>query len=134
MTEALKAFRQFLTDRNFKVKGKNRSMRSRSTRKKRPRGESPGNVFSEGMEEATGDLGILQASWETVQITMYAQIDDESRSEVAAPFVWDGEGHSNEVWTIAPIFFFDDTLFKVMLRTRLVSRAKHCQPESLLGS
>ena len=80
-------------------------MSSRSTRKRDPWGK-PRQCFSEGMEEATGDLGRLEASWETVQITMYAQIFDESRSEVAAPFVCDGEGHSNKVWTMAPIFFF----------------------------
>ena len=41
----------------------------------------------------------LEASWETIQILMYARIGEHVRSEVSAKIVLEGEVQANEGWT-----------------------------------
>ena len=42
----------------------------------------------------------LDASWRTIQITMYAKIGKQSVPEVAANFALEGEGRGKEGWTV----------------------------------
>ena len=57
-----------------------------------------------------------------MQITMYANVGDARRSEVAAKFVLEGEGHANEGSTLAAGVLhqmctdFDDTLFSALVK------------------
>ena len=48
-------------------------------------------------------MGTLEANCGTIQITMYAKISSQRRSEVAAGFVSEGESRANEGWTMFPI-------------------------------
>ena len=45
-------------------------------------------------------MGRLEASWETIQITMYARIGEHVRSEVSAKIVLEGDVQANEGWTV----------------------------------
>ena len=70
----------------------------------------------------------LHASLVTIQITMYAQFGNETRSEVVPTVVLDCEDHTNEGWTIVPgelrqvCTEFADALFNTFLK-----RDKWCQ-------
>ena len=59
-------------------------------------------MFYKATDGPTGASGRIQFSWETIQITTYAALVDERKSNVAATFVLDGEGHTNEGWAIVP--------------------------------
>ena len=64
--------------------------------------EKAETMLFKSMEEAKEDLGRWQASWRTIQITMYAKLGEEMQSDIAAKFVLEGEGCVNEGWTIVP--------------------------------
>ena len=66
---------------------------------RRPRGKAQA-VFFRAFEGAKGDTGSLQASWRTIQITIYAKSGEHKRSEAAAKFVLKGEGRATEERTV----------------------------------
>ena len=47
-------------------------------------------------------MGRLEAGWRIIQITMYANIGEHKRSEVAATFILEGEGRANEFQGFGP--------------------------------
>ena len=49
---------------------------------------------------AKGDAGGLEPSWRTIQITVYAVSGDQRTSEVTAKLVLEGEGRTEEGWTV----------------------------------
>ena len=115
MFEARKSLRQIL-DQNHKVKCEN--VRCAVALKPQTRSmEEAQAMFYKGHVERS------QASWEPfIQITMCAKLGEERRSEIAAKFVLEDEGHVNDGWTIVPGVLsqmcteFHDTLFNALLK------------------
>ena len=58
-------------------------------------------MFHRTFVAAKGYVERLEPSWTTIQVTMYAKIGDQRKSEVAGDFVLGGEGRSNEGWTVS---------------------------------
>ena len=115
MFEARKSLRQIL-DQNHKVKGENVRCAVALKPQTRPIWKAQA-MFYKGYVERS------QASWEPfIQITMCAKLGEERRSEIAAKFVLDFEGHVKEGWTIVPgdlsqmCTEFHDTLFNALLK------------------
>ena len=52
---------------------------------------------------AKGDVERLDPSWGTIQAAMYAEVGDQRKSELSAKFVLEGEGRTNEGWTVCQI-------------------------------
>ena len=48
-----------------------------------PSGEAQ-TMFYKAFEVANGDIGRLEPSWRTIQVTVYAEIGDQRKAEAAA--------------------------------------------------
>ena len=88
-----------LSDKDCKVKGERVRCSLELSSQKKLLGTAQA-MFYRAFALAQGNVKRLDPSWQTIQVTVFANTGDQRKSEVAAKFVRQGEGRANEGWTV----------------------------------